>query len=621
RAALADSATRAAVATNALSLGGVVAANYARRDVGNSFVGDQGIAGKLTAIGSTTDQNSAILHAVQNGSSSTDPTPGNYSVAAIRGDATTAGGRAFGVLGTAQTNDAAGVAGFNTAGIAVLGESVGPNLGAGVVGWCEQNAACIGVGSFLRTQGKLFEGRVAVDATDDEGITKFFVDSSGNVRANAYLDLAGNPIPASLATDLNCVGCVSPSEVTFNYAGSASQGGPAASALVANTATTATTANNALALGGVAAANYPQLGLANSFTASQSIAGDLALTGTGNLALNGKINGMLTLVPSVTDSSSGTTYVSANLIGGYSNNAITSGVTGATIGGGGGTYGGAPYPNTITDDWGTVSGGQSNRAGDNDGVLYNRLYATVGGGADNTASGARSTVAGGVSNAASGESASVGGGWGNIADGDWATIAGGKDNHAPGLYSFVAGGQNNYAWSGWTFAGGCNANAFYQGSFLWADSTCGTLNGSGNNQFIVRASGGVWFYSDDTSLHGVNLPAGSGAWSTLSDRNTKRGFEDVDGQTLLAQLNRIPMNRWSYKSQPPSIRHLGPMAQDFYAAFGLGEDDKHISTVDADGVALAAIQALYKLSLEKDRRIAELERRLDELQRQLEQRK
>ena len=54
---------------------------------------------------------------------------------------------------------------------------------------------------------------------------------------------------------------------------------------------------------------------------------------------------------------------------------------------------------------------------------------------------------------------------------------------------------------------------------------------------------------------------------------------------------------------------------------GLGDSDKGISTVDADGVALAAIQALYKPSLAKDRRIAELERRLDEFQRQLEQKK
>jgi trimeric autotransporter adhesin len=52
--------------------------------------------------------------------------------------------------------------------------------------------------------------------------------------------------------------------------------------------------------------------------------------------------------------------------------------------------------------------------------------------------------------------------------------------------------------------------------------------------------------------------------------------------------------RWSYKTQGPSIRHMGPTAQDFSRAFGLGEDDRHITTIDADGVALAAIQGLYR---------------------------
>ena len=57
---------------------------------------------------------------------------------------------------------------------------------------------------------------------------------------------------------------------------------------------------------------------------------------------------------------------------------------------------------------------------------------------------------------------------------------------------------------------------------------------------------------------------------------------------------------------------MGPMAQDFRAAFGLGEDDKHIATVDADGVALAGVQALYRMVQERDERIASQEQRLEE---------
>jgi hypothetical protein len=157
----------------------------------NLFVGDQAITGKLAAVGSTTAHNSAIVYAIQNGASDSDWTVGSYPAAAIRGDATTLSSYAAGVLGTAQTNDAVGVGGFNTDGIAVGGVSIGPNPGAGVVGWCEQGTAeCIGVVSFLRMQGKLFEGRVAADSTDDEGVPKFTVASDGHIytagKVNIY---------------------------------------------------------------------------------------------------------------------------------------------------------------------------------------------------------------------------------------------------------------------------------------------------------------------------------------------------------------------------------------------------------------------------------------------------
>ena len=59
----------------------------------------------------------------------------------------------------------------------------------------------------------------------------------------------------------------------------------------------------------------------------------------------------------------------------------------------------------------------------------------------------------------------------------------------------------------------------------------------------------------------------------------------------------MPIRTWSYNGQDPSIRHIGPTAQDFRAAFHVGQDGHYISTVDADGVALAAIQELYRMSL------------------------
>ncbi len=91
----------------------------------------------------------------------------------------------------------------------------------------------------------------------------------------------------------------------------------------------------------------------------------------------------------------------------------------------------------------------------------------------------------------------------------------------------------------------------------------------------------------------------------------------MEGQSLLARLNEIPIETWNYKTQDDSIRHLGPMAQDFLAAFGLGSDDKHISTVDADGVALAAIQELYRMVLQKDDQLQKMQTQMLELQAEL----
>ena len=78
----------------------------------------------------------------------------------------------------------------------------------------------------------------------------------------------------------------------------------------------------------------------------------------------------------------------------------------------------------------------------------------------------------------------------------------------------------------------------------------------------------------------------------------------------MEKLAQIPISTWNYKTQDAAIRHMGPMAQDFAAAFNVGEDDKHITTIDADGVSLAAIQGLYQIVQEKDRRISQLEAEL-----------
>jgi hypothetical protein len=89
----------------------------------------------------------------------------------------------------------------------------------------------------------------------------------------------------------------------------------------------------------------------------------------------------------------------------------------------------------------------------------------------------------------------------------------------------------------------------------------------------------------------------NGTWTALaftptSDRAAKENFSSVNPRDVLEKVAALPLARWNYKAAP-GAEHIGPVAQDFHAAFGLnGRDDKHIATVDADGVALAAIQGL-----------------------------
>jgi hypothetical protein len=257
----------------------------------------------------------------------------------------------------------------------------------------------------------------------------------------------------------------------------------------------------------------------------------------------------------------------ANIVAGSSANSVAAGIAGATIAGGGCNGGNNCSPaeaNAITGDFGTVSGGRGNSVGG--------IYSTVGGGYLNTATGFASTVAGGA------------------------------ENRATGSFSFAAGTQ---------------ARADFSGCFVFSDSTeplptfCGA-----DHRFVVRAKGGFRFYTGGQSFPGytgAELAPGATAWTTLSDVSSKENFAAVDALDVLDRLTSIPIRTWNWKSQDASIRHIGPSAQDFAAAFSVGETPRGISTVDADGVALAAIQGL-NTKLENERReIARLRSEVAEL--------
>ena len=108
-----------------------------------------------------------------------------------------------------------------------------------------------------------------------------------------------------------------------------------------------------------------------------------------------------------------------------------------------------------------------------------------------------------------------------------------------------------------------------------------------------------------------------GTISQLSSRTAKEHFSPVDGRLVLAKLDRLPISSWNYRGAQAEDRHLGPVAEDFHAAFGLGASDHYVAPTDVAGVALASVKALQDEVRERDRRIDALEARLRDLEERL----
>ena len=148
---------------------------------------------------------------------------------------------------------------------------------------------------------------------------------------------------------------------------------------------------------------------------------------------------------------------------------------------------------------------------------------------------------------------------------------------------------------------------------IWGQSkdqygVIGEDSGAGTGVYGYSATGSGVYGSSTSGYAGYfNGKVGAASFVTVSDRNAKTGFKPVDGGSVLELVSRLPITSWAFKEDPKQ-RHIGPMAQDFHAAFGLsGTDDKHINLSDAAGVSLVAIQELTKRLQEKDARIAALE--------------
>jgi hypothetical protein len=262
--------------------------------------------------------------------------------------------------------------------------------------------------------------------------------------------------------------------------------------------------------------------------------------------------------------------------------------------------------NQYDSEFCTVGGGGDNTASDRG--------ATVGGGAGNTASSWFTTIAGGESNIASGSRSTVGGGAYNNASGSHATIGGGWANVASGLQSVIPGGREDTIRSGgnFSFAAGRHAVVLHSGCFVWGDGTGGRVATGGQNEWRARTSGGVWFYTNTSHTTGAYMGPSQNGWTNICDRANKEHFKPIDKAALLERLARMPVTEYRVKGQDPEVRHIGPVAQDFHAAFGCGETELGINSVDADGVLMAAVQALHEQNQAMRRRLDVLEARLVE---------
>lgn len=139
------------------------------------------------------------------------------------------------------------------------------------------------------------------------------------------------------------------------------------------------------------------------------------------------------------------------------------------------------------------------------------------------------------------------------------------------------------------------------------------LNSGQNMNDILNQSIASTILDAQGGLSGYAAPC---AGRLLSDRSSKENFATVDAQEVLDRVAKLPIQTWNYKQQNPEVRHIGPMAQDFIATLGVGESEQYINGVDANGVALAAIQALYKMLQEKEAQIHVLQADLSSLKQQ-----
>ncbi|HEX9047849.1 MAG TPA: tail fiber domain-containing protein, partial [Verrucomicrobiae bacterium] len=193
-------------------------------------------------------------------------------------------------------------------------------------------------------------------------------------------------------------------------------------------------------------------------------------------------------------------------------------------------------------------------------------------------------------------------------------------NTTAGGYDSIALGVNAVADASYSTALGYCSQATNTGCLVWSDAITPGATSVSDNSVTLRASGGFRLFSNPWSTAGVSLAPGATAWATISDQNAKKNFAAVNGEDVLHKLAAVPVEQWNYKWEKDSdVPNIGPMAQAFKSAFYPGRDDKSITTLEFDGVELAAIQGLRARTEKLETENAELKQQLSELKSLVEQ--